>query len=114
MTVVNSLEGFCDCFRDESRCCTCGDELIPPFVMYCCGGDGLFLCGRCVHHIRDGLTADLLQLSAIVELQQLYPKQTLVRRDSAKLAEEQRQRWQQQHPTPGAIRLVPPTDGSGS
>lgn len=111
MTVINTLEGFCDCFREHSRCCTCGGELVLPFLLYCAGGDGLFLCGQCAHHVRNGLTADLVQLSAIVELQQLYPNKTLVRRDTATLEEEQRQRWSQQRQTPpSGIRLVSPSD----
>lgn len=66
MTIVNSFASYCDCFRENSRCSTCGDQLVPPFLMYCCGGDGLFLCSHCACHIKDGLTADLVQISAIV------------------------------------------------
>jgi hypothetical protein len=93
MAVVNSLEGFRDCWRETSRCGPCGGELYPPFVMYCCGGDGLFICGSCARHIAKGLSADLLHCVAAVELQQLFPEMTLVRHSVAKLEAEERKRW---------------------
>jgi hypothetical protein len=112
MTVVQSFEGFCDCFKENSCCSKCGNKLMPPFLMYCGGGDGLFLCGPCAYNIRKGLTADLIQLSAIVELREIYPGRTLVRRDSEQIEAEERERWRRLRPKPaGVVELFPPDDG---
>jgi hypothetical protein len=57
----------------------CGERLWGrPFIeWHCC--IPFFICGKCAHTIKNGLTADLIQCAAIVELNRNYGAFTFTR-----------------------------------
>ncbi len=76
MTIINKITDYPlfvtgDVDLTKMRCSVCATPLVPPFVVW----DGaqpaaLRLCKFCCHAIRRGLTLDMLQVAAALELQE--------------------------------------------
>lgn len=82
MSVVNSkYDDMYSFFNNENKkCCNC-DEVICRYPFMCWWGEVAF-CGECCHKIKGGFTADLIQVAATVEIQNLcnrYHDRMLVR-----------------------------------
>ena len=90
MSVVTTKSDVSFCSPDD-RCNICDSKLWPPFLKWR-AHTNILICGSCCQNIRPGLTADLIQLSAIVEMNRLghgyYRDQTLVRKDKKKAEAE--------------------------
>ena len=73
---------------EQDRCTVCDGPLRYPFLVWA-GHVKLVICSQCGPNIKNGLAADLIHLTAIVDLQRLgYDQQTLVRKDTAELEAE--------------------------
>ena len=77
------------------KCTHCGDGLFPPYLAWT-GKSDFFLCGPCGERIKDGLIADLIQLSAVVQLQRHQPgtDMTLTRQSVRNLEAGEREKQQ--------------------
>jgi hypothetical protein len=70
------------CIEDKFRCIVCEREICRyPFLHW---SADFCICGECCREIRFGLTADLIQIAAIKDIQDLtrdyrYRGETLVR-----------------------------------
>jgi hypothetical protein len=63
----------------ERKCVLCDGKLWPPFLHW--HNQTLFICGECCRQNKNGLTADLVHVAAIMDLRNLgYLDQTLQRR----------------------------------
>jgi hypothetical protein len=82
MTVVAAQN---DIYAQGNHTCSiCNGKLRPPFVMWMTCAEDLFFCSQCCRRIKNGLMADIIQVSAIAELNALDDhggNATLVRRD---------------------------------
>jgi hypothetical protein len=87
VTIIQSRK---DPFLPErDACCTvCGDRLYVPFVHWR-GATDIFICSECAPGLRNGLTADLIHITAIKELQRLYHAYTLVREHTSTVDKKQ-------------------------
>jgi hypothetical protein len=66
-----------------ARCTFCSEQLFVPFVHWAREID-IFICSDCAPGLRRGLTADLIQVDAIRELQRIgYAGMTFVRETTA-------------------------------
>jgi len=84
------LGAHCDYQRMANRkCAVCGNKVEYPFLHWDSPA-AMCICGDCCHEIKRGLTADLIQIAAIVDLQKLgYGGDvTLVRDSNQRLATE--------------------------
>ena len=80
MSVVTSRHDLV--YPAGPTCTFCGDKQYhPPFIQWM-GDRELVICGKCCSGL-DGLVADIIQLTAIMELQRLYPRATLIRKDQS-------------------------------
>jgi hypothetical protein len=81
--------------RPDTKCTLCDGPLHPPFILWT-DRRTLFFCRRCSVDMQKGFRADLAQLHAIDQLQEIfpsYPHFTLLRRTQATAdAEAQRDR----------------------
>jgi hypothetical protein len=71
----------------DARCSVCDEGLWPPFVLWHAMHE-LYFCSRCCANLRTGLMADLIQVGAISELQQLGYGSTTLERKGIKEVEE--------------------------
>jgi hypothetical protein len=105
MTVILSMEGLLDGYQPGDRCRLCDGELFPPFLSWS-GHSPIFFCWACCCEIKRGLSSDLVQVAAIVVLQELgCPTTTLVRRSVEAVDYEERNRW-----AGNVVSLIPPRD----
>jgi hypothetical protein len=66
ITCIHDDYYHCD---DKSRKCTvCSRQLSYPFICWDELGGALYICGPCCRRTKRGLMADIVHLSAIVEL----------------------------------------------
>ena len=67
-------------------CTFCGDRIASyPHVYWMGGAETVYICNSCCEDLKQPLMADLIQVSAIMELKTLspvYTRQTFVRRTS--------------------------------
>jgi hypothetical protein len=56
--------------HESRKCSTCGGKLSYPFVCWE-SGDYMCICGKCCQTIKDGLTADLIQVAATWDMRAL-------------------------------------------
>jgi hypothetical protein len=73
MAIVNSRYDRRDC---ETNCSLCGGLLRYPFLCwtgYTKAGGHINLCGPCCRKIKNGFIADLIQITATLEIRELYP-----------------------------------------
>ncbi len=68
MSIQTTSTGVGHQMYGSEKCTRCGDRLFPPYLAWT-GKSDFFLCGPCGERIKDGLIADLIQLSACVQLQ---------------------------------------------
>lgn len=98
MTVITSEQDKSTLKVTEDHCTICRAELHPPFLEWVCKSS-LYFCGACCRQIKDGMMADLIQVSAITELQAVgvkhgpFNNSTLIRQDTRHHDESERQRW---------------------
>ena len=83
-------------YPDNPACTVCGEDVRPPFLYWSCHGPkrppngGVIICSGCCRNLRTGLVADLIQVAAIADLQDVYHNVTLVRSSVAKVEAETR------------------------
>ena len=75
MSVINNPEDRAGHTVVDS-CSVCEQTLRFPYIVW----EHIGLCRSCCLKIRKGFTADMIQLAAIAELLELYPRMTLVRK----------------------------------
>jgi len=91
MTVINSTEHY---LFEHAKCSVCRGELKPPFVSL----DGAELaivriCTVCCKKLKNGLSVDMVQVSAISEMHDLgYHGMTLVRQSRKQVEADERKR----------------------
>ncbi len=60
------------------ECTICGGHLFLPYLEWR-GEQEIHICNRCCQEIKGGFIADLVQITAIGDLQKYYPDFTLAR-----------------------------------
>src|SRR5262245_40338513 len=71
MSVINThYEDWHDCC-DNHKCSICCGKISYPFVYWCDQYTQLCICGPYCQQNKDGLIADLIQVKAIMDLQDL-------------------------------------------
>jgi hypothetical protein len=63
-------DDYYQCDDRHRKCTICGELLYYPFICWD-EEDALYICGPCCRKYKRGLMADLVQLSAIVELRSI-------------------------------------------
>jgi hypothetical protein len=94
--VTNKHHDFSGALRDNAKCAICGYWVRPPYLEWI-AETTIRICGRCCHSIKGGLVADLVQIAAIVDLQEYYPSFTLTREQECvleKRIEDERERME--------------------
>jgi hypothetical protein len=86
MSVILSRHDW-KCLDHSARCGVCGEGLWPPFALWHAETE-LYFCSRCCANLRTSLMADLIQVTAIRELQQLGYGSHTVERKRIKEVEE--------------------------
>jgi hypothetical protein len=89
-------------YPNNPKCSSCGKEPKGPFLYWNFFQNqnlntDLRLCGDCCIEIEKGLIADLIQLTAITRIRELYPGTTLERTSSREIEEQHKDReleWQ--------------------
>ena len=71
--------------RKDNKCSLCSDKAQFPYLNY---GDNLTICGSCALKHQRGLTADLIQLAAIVELRKLGYHEFTCKRERIKSVDQ--------------------------
>ena len=90
MSVITNKHDDLGNQKTTQRCSICRGHLFFPFIRWWGMGADLFFCANCCAVNKDGLTADLVQVVAIDELQKAgQSKFTLVRKNIATLEKEQ-------------------------
>jgi hypothetical protein len=67
----------------EEKCSLCDKDLTLPYMDRRGEEKWIFLCMSCCSEIKQGFIADLIHITAIHELQKVYPRHTL-RREGVK------------------------------
>ena len=65
---------------DKGECCFCGKKPHPPLLWWRCEIKDLLVCGPCAKKVREGFTYDLIHLTAIEDMREIYPQWTLERK----------------------------------
>jgi len=81
--------------KSKARCCGCGDAILCyPFLSWVVGSrqSEIYFCGECCQQIKRGFTADLIQVTAIMELQALGSDTVLIRRTTKEATDDAKQR----------------------
>jgi hypothetical protein len=87
MSVVTHHESWLHQY--EGKYTFCGELIWPPYIIWH-ERKTFFFCAECCVRLYHGLTADLIQMDAIVNLRRLYPQFTLQRCFIDKLNEDDR------------------------
>jgi hypothetical protein len=106
MAIVNSRY---DCYRNDGSCSLCGGGLRYPFLCWRWfekkGGD-IKICNRCCRKIKQGFIADLIQITAAMDISELYPNAgtRLVRTTEERLDHEGKRREEKEEAVMLAFR----------
>jgi hypothetical protein len=81
----------------DKKCGICNGQLRFPYLHWQ-GATALFICGPCCVAAKKGLTADIIQLAAIVEIQQIqgHNTNTLVRKKNIDMISAAREKKKMQ------------------
>jgi hypothetical protein len=94
--VINSA---CDLCLSHGPCTICGGHLQYPYLEWHRSNQGehIRICGKCCQKIKKGFTADLIQITASMELRELYTnsRPVFVRKSTNELVEEHQEEHEQ-------------------
>jgi hypothetical protein len=89
MNVITNCSHYMYNYYKNNKCTFCNKPLSIPFIEW----HSVFICGPCCRTIKEGLTADLIHVAAIMDLRAVgYWSETFARTSIKKLEDETRDR----------------------